>query len=272
LQFQEHPRTNVDVIDYNRQAWDGLVRRGDEWTLPVSRETIEAARRGNWQILLTSRRPVPGEWFPPLNGTRTLCLAGSGGQQAPILAAAGAVVTVFDNSPAQLGQDRLVADRDNLAIETVQGDMRDLSAFADGRFDLIVHPCSNCFVPDVRPVWREAFRVLRPGGVLLSGFINPVAFIFDEEASDRGELRARHRLPYADETHLTDEERQQLIHRGEPFVFSHSLEDQIGGQIEAGFTIAALFEDEWPGKPLSMFAPSFIATRSLKPGISAAGQ
>jgi 2-polyprenyl-3-methyl-5-hydroxy-6-metoxy-1,4-benzoquinol methylase len=69
-----------------------------------------------------------------------LCLASGGGQQGPILAAAGARVTVFDNSPQQLAQDRFVARREGLTLETVEGDMRDLSVFADVSFDLIVHP------------------------------------------------------------------------------------------------------------------------------------
>ena len=77
------------------------------------------------------------------------------------MAAAGATVTVFDNSPKQLAQDRFVAERDELAIETIEGDMRDLTVFADGSFELIVHPVSNLFIPNVRPVWREAYRVLR---------------------------------------------------------------------------------------------------------------
>jgi ubiquinone/menaquinone biosynthesis C-methylase UbiE len=64
--------------------------------------------------------------------------------------------------------------RDALIIETIQGDMADLSVFPDGRFNLIFHPVSNVFVPDVKPAWREAFRVLKPVGVLLSGFMNPV--------------------------------------------------------------------------------------------------
>src|SRR5580658_7124734 len=97
-----------------------------------------------------------------------LCLASGGGQQGPILAAAGANVTVFDNSPAQLAQDRLVAEREGLVIETVQGDMANLCVFKDARFDLIIHPVSNVFVPDVKPVWREAYRILKPGGALLS--------------------------------------------------------------------------------------------------------
>src|SRR5262249_61569760 len=89
----------------------------------------------------------------------------------------GAKVTVFDNSPRQLAQDRLVAEREGLSIETVQGDMRDLHVFGDESFQLVVHPCSNCFVPEVRPVWREVFRILAPSGTLLAGFINPAAFI-----------------------------------------------------------------------------------------------
>ena len=104
---------------------------------------------------------MPADWFPALPGLDVLCLASSGGQQAPVLAAAGAAVTVLDNSPAQLARDRLVADRDGLELATVEGDMADLSAFPNGRFGLVFHPCSNCFVPQVRPVWREAFRVLR---------------------------------------------------------------------------------------------------------------
>lgn len=256
----------MDVVDYNRRAWDRMVARGNEWTVPVTTAEVDAARRGEWQVVLTPRRGVPRAWFPPLLGARVLCLAGSGGQQGPILAAAGARVTVFDNSPRQLAQDRFVAYRDGLPIETIQGDMRDLGVLADASFDLIVHPCSNCFVPDIRPVWREAARVLVSGGVLLAGFINPLAFIFDEAAADRGELIVRHRLPYADATHLDEHELRELEERGDPFIFSHSLEEQIGGQIEAGLTITALFEDDWPGKPLAMYAPSFLATRAVKQG------
>ena len=171
--------TPEDILLYNRRTWDRQVQRGNPWTMPVSREAVARARNGDWSIVLTPTKPVPAEWFPPLVGLDVLCLASGGGQQGPILAAAGANVTVFDNSPAQLAQDRLVADRDGLMIETVQGDMADLRVFPDARFDLIVHPVSNVFVPDVKPVWREAFRVLKPGGVLLSGFMNPVHYLFD---------------------------------------------------------------------------------------------
>jgi len=131
-------RTNP-VGAYNRVAWDSLVRKHDRWTVPVSADEIRRAREGDWQIVLTPEKPVPREWFPDFRSgsVRVLCLAGSGGQQAPILAAAGADVTVLDNSPAQLAQDRLVAERDGLNIRLVLGDMADLSKFSDESFDLI---------------------------------------------------------------------------------------------------------------------------------------
>ncbi len=256
----------MDIRDYNRQAWNREVERGNRWTVPVGPEVTAAARRGDWQILLTPTRPVPRDWFPPLPGCDVLCLASGGGQQGPILAAAGARVTVLDNSPRQLDQDRLVAERDGLAITTVEGDMADLSAFPPASFDLVVHPVSNNFVPDVRPVWREVHRVLRPGGTLLAGFGNPVMYIFDWPLQEQGVLAVRHRLPYSNLESMTAEERDGL--GGEPLEWSHTLEAQIGGQLEAGLLLAGFYED-YTGEdddPLDLYMPTFIATRALKPG------
>jgi SAM-dependent methyltransferase len=187
-----------------------------------------------------------------------------GGQQGPILAAAGANVTVFDNSPGQLGQDRLVADREGLTIETVQGDVADLSVFTDARFDLIIHPVSNVFVPDVKPVWREAHPVLRPGGTLLSGFMNPVHYLFDFFALEAGELRVAHRIPYSDLESLGVEERAKLVEQDAPLEFGHTLDDQIGGQLAVGFMLTGFYEDIDPATILGKHIPSFIATRAVK--------
>lgn len=260
----------MDIRAYNRTAWDREVERGNEWTVPVSSEAIAAARQGQWKIFLTPTKPVPRAWFPDLEGLDVLCLASGGGQQGPILAAAGAKVTVLDNSPRQLAQDRFVAERDSLIITTVEGDMADLSTFADQSFDLIVHPVSNVFVPAVRPVWAEAFRVLRHGGALLAGFSNPAIYLFDYDLADRtGILQVKYALPYSDLTSLTDEERQRrVIDEGFPLEFSHTLEDQIGGQLDVGFVITGFYEDSYgeeEGDILANYMHTFIATRAVKP-------
>jgi len=261
----------LDPVEHNRRAWDRQVEGGNRWTLPVGPEVTAAARAGRWQIFLTPTKPVPRAWFPEMEGSRVLCLASGGGQQGPILAAAGARVTVFDNSPRQLARDRQVAERDGLEIRTVQGDMADLSAFPDGAFDLIVHPVSNVFAPDVRPVWREAHRVLRPGGSLLAGFSNPAIYLFDWPLLEQGIVEVRHPLPYSDLESLSQEEQQRYIEEGWPFEFSHTLEDQIGGQIEAGFLLAGFYEDVNPADeadPLRDYMPSYITTRAIKPPLA----
>jgi SAM-dependent methyltransferase len=257
----------LDVRSHNRDAWDREVQAGNQWTVPVSPESIQAARQGDWQIVLTPLIPVPSEWFPqPLAGKNVLCLASAGGQQGPILAAAGAHVTVLDNSPAQLDRDRMVAMRDHLDMQVIEGDMRDLSAFGDESFDLVFHPVSNLFVPDIQPVWNETFRVLRRGGILLSGFVNPAVFIFDLNAEEHeGSLKARHSIPYSDLTSLTKEELKDSLSKGEPLEFGHSLDSQIGGQLRAGFVLTGFFEDKSPDMLLSKYMPTMIATRVIKP-------
>jgi ubiquinone/menaquinone biosynthesis C-methylase UbiE len=253
----------MDIRAYNREAWNRYVDKGQiEWTKPVSREIIARARKGDFNILLTEQKPVPQEWFPPLKGLDTLCLACGGGQQGPVLAAAGANVTVFDNSPRQLDQDRLVAEREGFDIQLVEGDMRDLSVFADESFDFIFHPVSNLFIHEIRPVWREAYRVLRRGGTLLAGFMNPVTYIFDLEKADQGVLEVKYKLPYADADY--PEVAETLMAEGSALEHSHTLTEQLGGQTDAGFHIIGLYEDYNRHIAVSNHTPTYIATRALK--------
>ncbi|HEY0319548.1 MAG TPA: class I SAM-dependent methyltransferase [Pyrinomonadaceae bacterium] len=256
----------MNILEYNREAWNRQVEEHNRWTVPVSKEVIAAARKGVWVVVLTPTRPVPADWFPPLEGVDVLCLASGGGQQAPVLAAAGARVTVLDASQNQLEQDRFVALRDKLEIKTVQGDMAKLDAFPDESFDLIFHPCSNSFVPHIEPVWREAFRVLRAGGSLLAGFTNPLRYLFDETLMDEGVLQVKNRIPYSDLESLEKEELYKLLENKEPLAFGHTLEEQLGGQMRAGFAVTGFYEDRYEedNDPLSSYIATFIATKATK--------
>ena len=254
----------MDIRSYNREAWNREVEGGESrWTQPVSPETIDWARKGEFSILLTENIPVPKRWFPPLKDAEVLCLASGGGQQGPVLAAAGARVTVFDNSPAQLKQDQFVAERESLSLRTVEGDAADLSEFADEAFDLVFNPCSTVFMPDVRAVWRECARVLRPGGILMTGSMNPVHYIFDLYKADEGILEVTHSVPYSDLTSIPPEDLNELLEKGLPLEFGHSLTDLIGGQCDAGFVITDLYEDYMPDSPIHKFHPNYFATRAV---------
>jgi SAM-dependent methyltransferase len=264
----------MNILEQNSKAWDRYAEENMEWSVPVSPAEIERARKDEWEIILTPIRAVPREWFGEIRGKDVLCLASGGGQQAPILAAAGARVTSFDNSRGQLEKDRLVAEREGLTIRLEKGDAADLSRFPDESFDLIFHPCSNCFIENILPVWLECFRVLRPAGALLSGFNNPFIYIFDRLAAEKGFLELRHPLPYSDSGSLTEAETNIIIEKKDAFEFSHTLETQIGGQIQAGFVITGFYEDGWTDEAriLNKYSPTFIATKAIKLNLAVSGE
>ncbi len=174
---------------------------------------------------------------------------------------------MFDLSPNQLARDQEVARRENLSINLIEGNMADLSVLANESFDIIFHPVSNCFVPNVLPVWKECARVLKSGGLLLSGFANPALYLFDD--SDPGKqtkLNAVNKIPYSDEESLSDEHKQVYISKGCPLEYGHTLDDLIGGQIKAGFYIDDFYEDRHHEKenPLYELMTFFIATKAIK--------
>lgn len=242
-----------DLIRHNQTAWDAEARRDSPWSRPVEADVVSRARAGEWVVHLTPS-PLPADWLGEVKGRDILCLAGAGGQQAPVLAAAGANVTVFDLSSEQLRRDADVAQRDGLALRLEQGDMRNLARFGDEVFDLIVHPISNQYVPNIAPVWAECHRVLRPGGILLSSFYNPVVFVADRVP--------RVPVPWSDLASFG----QTQPNAGRPLLFGHSLLDQIGGQISAGFVLTGYFEEMHPAPrfDIERYVPAFIATRSAR--------
>ncbi len=249
----------MNYQDINAAAIDRWIEEGWEWGKPIDHETYVRALRGEWDVLLTPTKPVPHSWFGTLKGKKVLGLAAGGGQQMPIFAALGAICTVLDYSPLQVESERLVAERESYDIRIIRGDMTKRLPFEDEEFDLIFHPVSNCYVEEVKPIWKECYRILKPGGRLLAGTDHYVNYIVDAE-----EKEIVNRLPF---NPLRNPDQMRQLTEDEAGVqFSHSLEEQIGGQLEAGFILLALYEDtNGEGRLHEMNIPTFLAMCSKKP-------
>ena len=258
------PPENLEAIkNHNKQAWNLSVASQNRWTVPVSSEEISQARNGILNLILTPEKIVPSQWLGNLKGKKVLALASGGGQQGPILAAAGADVTVLDLSPKQLEQDQLVAEREGLDLTLIQGPADDLSMIEDSSIDLVFNPCSSCFFPELEPVWQQLARIIKPGGSFLTGFNNPIAFCFDFEKANLGQYHMKYSLPYSDLRSLDERERKRFLRRETPLEYSHTLTDQIGGLIKHGFVIDGFYEDDWGGsEPIDGFFPQFIALKA----------
>lgn len=262
---------NHDYTRINARTWDTWAQNGCCWTVPVSHKTYVQAQDGHWDVLLTPCKAVPHDWFRPsltagrLDGVRLLGLASGGGQQMPVFAALGADVTILDYSDRQLESERQIAAREGYAIEIVQADMTRPLPFPDEHFDLIFHPVSNCYVEQVDPIWRECHRVLKPGGVLLSGLDNGFNFIV-EDPTVRPMVIAN-RLPF-NPLKMPEGRLEQMVANDDGVQFSHTLEEQIGGQLRAGLVLTDVYEDT-DNEPdaIADNIPAYWATRAVKPVI-----
>ena len=242
----------------NSKIIDGWCRDGWEWGHPISHEVYEQALRGRWDVLLTPTRPVPHEWFGDLKGKKVLGLASGGGQQLPIFTALGAECTLLDYSARQCESERMVADRECYTVRIIQGDMTQRLPFEDESFDLIFHPVSNCYVEQVEPIFQECYRVLKKGGALLGGYDIGINYIFDD-----AEERLAHPLPF---NPLKDRQLyEDSIKNDWGIQFSHTLEEQIGGQLKAGLRLTHLYEDtNGEGRLHEYRIPTFAAIRAVK--------
>ena len=251
------------VSDFNAKTWDQWSQENFVWTVPCSSEEFAKSKQREVELILTPTKKAPLWWFDGV-GKRVLGLASGGGQQGPELTVHGYDVTILDMSTRQLQADKIVAQRESYSINLIKADMTSPFPFADASFDFIVHPVANSYVEDIEHVWREAFRVLRAGGALMSGWTNPIVYMVDDEAliSDEVPLEIKHPLPYSS---LNEEQKGLEITMEGGYQFSHTLDTQIGGQLRAGFLLKDFYEDNEPDNRLGKFCSLYAATLAVKP-------
>lgn len=219
----------------NQHCYDALVRAQAALCRPASDAELADP--------LGTLDPI-GWLGGDVRGKRLLCLAAGGGRQSAIYATAGADVTVVDISPAMLELDRRVAQRRGLRIRVLQGSMDRLDMLASDSFDIVVHPVSTCYVPDVMPVFREVARVLAAGGLYISQHKSPTSL----QTSHRRDAGACYRIEHTyyrrdaipdprDESAAT----KRLRERG-AVEYLHRLEELIGGICRHGMVIEDLIE------------------------------
>ncbi|UQZ88735.1 class I SAM-dependent methyltransferase [Deltaproteobacteria bacterium Smac51] len=226
------------AMKHGEPLWYGAMKKARR-TGPATAEELTAARRGEFDVALTAYKSAPRHWFPQtLEDRRILCLAGEVGAQGHILAAAGAQVTIFSRSEARLDRDREISRLEKLDLTAVMGDFRNLSVFPKEYFDLIFCPASVPYVPEVRKVFRECGRVLKHGGIMMLGVSLPSS---------------------AEENNIS----RSVGQGASPIEFSHTLEELIGGQIEAGMVIIGFYEDT-DEEAICDYIPRYFATRALK--------
>lgn len=248
-----------DYTKINSEIIDKWVKEGWEWGKPITHESYVDALNGKWDVLLTPTKPMPKEWFPKsIKGLKVLGLASGGGQQMPIFCALGAYCTVLDYSKCQLESERMVSERENYKIDIVCYDMTKPLPFNDDEFDIIFHPVSNVYVEEVKPIFKECYRILKKGGILVCGLDNGINFITNDEE------KIENKFPF---NPLKNKEQLELLLKEDDGVqFSHTLEEQIGGQLEAGFILTNIYEDtNGFGRLHELNIPCFFATRSIKP-------
>ncbi|OED58800.1 class I SAM-dependent methyltransferase [Acholeplasma laidlawii] len=247
-----------DYTKINQKMFDKWVEEGWQWGIPITKEVYDKAKQGIYEIYLTPTKKVPNDWLKDIKGKHVLGLASGGGQQIPILKALGAKVTCLDISEKQLETEKRLSKEFGYDIYLVQADMTNPLPFQDETFDLIFYPVSNVYIEKVEPVFLECYRILKKGGVLLSGLDNGFNFAFDDEDG-----KILFDLPF---NPLKDiEQYEYMVKHDYGIQFSHTMEEQIGGQLRAGFRLVDIYEDtNLSGYLKENNIPSFYATKSIK--------
>ena len=224
-----------EILRVNRRVYDSMAAQDNPLCRPAKDD----------ELIDPLRKVDAAGWLgESIAGRRLLCLAAGGGRQSSIYCAAGAEVTVVDISRVMLDLDRQVAAQRGLSMRLIEASMDNLSMLQDDEFDIVIQPVSTCYVPDVRPVFAEVARVLRPGGLYISQHKQPVSLQASVDPNREG-VYTIDQTYYRDQpiptTTSTSVAARRLREPG-AIEFVHRWERLIGGMCRAGFVIEDLTE------------------------------
>ncbi len=252
--------------------WERLAEAGIPYTRPQGKPPRDARGKRRFLDDLTRGRLRGVD----LEGKRVLSLAGGGGWDAVLFAELGATTALFDISKRQLATVRALARDRGTKLRFVQGDMRDLSAFADGEFDIVSHHHSMVFVPDANRVIGEVARILAPGGIYVLSTMHPVALRMQETWTGTGwGLKQR----YFDDGHIPFEdafwEFGAVKVKARTLEYGHRTSDLVNACAKNGLLVDGLweyspsYEGGEPGsaEELERWLPAYLEIRARRVGV-----
>jgi SAM-dependent methyltransferase len=228
------PADAVESARANRQWWDGEA---------ATYQAEHGAFLGDADLLWCPEglREADVHLLGDVAGRDVLEIGCGAAQGARWLVAAGARVSAFDVSYAQLAQSRRLDAATGVRVDRlVQADAQRLP-FRDASFDVVMSAFGGIpFVADSAGTMREVCRVLRPGGRFVFSVTHPVRWVFPDDPGPGGltvQQSYFDRTPYV-EVDATGRAAYVEHHR--------TAGDRVRELVGAGLVLDDLVEPEWP--------------------------
>ena len=225
------------MYDQTAADWDRMARH--------YRDFVEEAASYSRMIILPALRDL----LPDLTGKQVLDAGcGSGHSTFFLEQFKPARLIGIDFSIEMLRMAEAEKVQRGSQAEFLRGDVQDLSAFANGEFDLLISINVTHFLPALQPFAAECARLLRSGGVLIWGIIHPMYSAMyplarpDGSLPDKDDWQMRYHdkslRAYVQPWIERAEEAEPFLSRSQHYTFS----DYFDSIWKAGLRLTALVE------------------------------